>query len=78
MKKFREEDLILYLYKECSPAMKKAVDEALEGGDIELTERIKILQRSMRQLNKLKLHSPSPFSVRAVMNYARGEVNRKH
>ena len=37
MKKFTEEDLILYLYKECSPAMEKAVDEALEEGDIELT-----------------------------------------
>ncbi len=78
MKKLREEDLILYLYKECSPATQRAVDEALEAGDIELTEKVKILQRSMRQLSKLKLQSPSPVSLKTVMQYARDSVRGKH
>jgi flagellin-specific chaperone FliS len=77
MKKFKEEDLILYLYKECSPAIQKAVEEALEEGDIELTEKISILKRSIRQLDQLKLKSPSRLSVKAIMQHARESVSKK-
>ncbi len=77
MKKFKEEDLILYLYKECSPAIQKAVEEALEEGDIELTERLSILKRSLQQLDKLKLKSPSRVSVKMIMEHAREAVRKK-
>ncbi|MFZ6022862.1 MAG: hypothetical protein ACOYVG_00230 [Bacteroidota bacterium] len=77
MKKFNEEDLILYLYKECSPAIQKAVEEALEEGDIELTEKLGILKRSIQQLDKLKLKSPSRLAVKTIMQQAREAVRKK-
>jgi flagellin-specific chaperone FliS len=77
MKKFTEEDLILYLYKECSPAIEKAVDEALEEGDIELTEKLSVLERSIRQLDQLKMKSPSKLSIKTIMDYARTAIKRK-
>lgn len=77
MKKFKEEDLILYLYKECSPGIQQAVEEALEEGDIELTEKLSILKRSIRQLDGLKLKSPSPLSVKTIMQHAREAFRKK-
>ena len=77
MKKFKEEDLILYLYNECSSAIKNAVEETLEEGDIELTERLQILKRSIRQLDRLKLKSPSRASVKTIMQYARDVMKKK-
>lgn len=67
----------MYLYKECSPAIQKAVEKALEEGDIELTEKISILKRSIRQLDRLKLKSPSYLSVKTIMQHAREAVRRK-
>lgn len=77
MKKFKEEDLILYLYKECSPTIEKAVDEALEEGDIELTEKLAVLERSIRQLDQLKMKSPSKLSLKTIMDHAREAVKKK-
>ncbi len=77
MKKFKEEDLVLYLYKECSPSLKTAIDKALEMHNIELEERLAMLQRSIRQLNKLKLKSPSRLSVKAVLKYAKEAHQKK-
>ncbi len=77
MKKFKEEDLILYLYKECSPAIEQAVEEALEEGDIELTEKLAVLERSIRQLDQLKMKSPSKLSMKAIMNHAHEVVRKK-
>jgi flagellin-specific chaperone FliS len=77
MKKFTEEDLILYLYKECSPAIEKAVDEALEEGDIELTEKLSVLERSIRQLDQLKMKSPSKLSIKTIMDHARLAIRKK-
>ncbi len=77
MKKFREEDLILYLYKECSPTMEAAIEQALEAHNIELKERLQVLRRSIKQLNRLKLKSPSKLSVKAVLKYAK-EAKRRH
>ncbi len=77
MKKFKEEDLILYLYKECSPTIEKAVDEALEEGDIELTEKLAVLERSIRQLDQLKMKSPSKLSIKTIMDHAREAVKKK-
>ena len=76
MKKFKEEDLILYLYKDCSPKLSAAIEAALAEEDIELKDRLQVLRRSIRQLDKLKLKSPSKQSVKAILKYAE-EVNRK-
>ena len=77
MEKFKEEDLILYLYKECSPAIEKAVEQALEEGDIELTEKLAVIERSIRQLDQLKMKSPSKLSVKTIMDHAREAVRKK-
>lgn len=77
MERFKEEDLILYLYKECSPTLQKAVDEALEEGDIELTEKLNLLKRSIRQLDQLKLKSPSRLSLNTIMQHAKEAVKKK-
>ena len=76
MKKFKEEDLILYLYNDCSPKLSAAIEAALEEEDIELKDRLQLLRRSIRQLDKLKLKSPSKQSVKAIVKYAE-EINRK-
>ena len=76
MKKFKEEDLILYLYKDCSPKLSAAIEAALAEEDIELKDRLQLLRRSIRQLDKLKLKSPSKQSVKAIVKYAE-EANRK-
>lgn len=72
MKKIKEEDLILYLYKDCSPKMSAAIEAALEE-DLELHDRLQVLRRTIRQLDKLKLKSPSKLSVKTILQHA----NRK-
>ncbi len=72
MKNFTEEDLILYLYKECTPKMAAAIEEALED-NLELKDRLTVLRRTIRQLDKLKLKSPSKETIRAIMKYASGK-----
>lgn len=69
MKKIKEEDLILYLYKDCSPKMSAAIEAALEE-DLELYNRLQVLRRTIRQLDKLKLKSPSKLSVKTILQYA--------
>ncbi|MEK7200369.1 MAG: hypothetical protein AAB212_10700 [Bacteroidota bacterium] len=69
MKKFKEEDLILYLYKDCSPGLSAAIEEATEL-DLELRDRLQVLRRTIRQLNKLKLTSPSKQSIKAILKHA--------
>ena len=75
MKKFREEDLILYLYKDCSPALQTAIEQALTE-DLVLQDKLKVLKRTLKQLDKLKLVSPSKTSIKAIMQYAK-ELKRK-
>lgn len=72
MKTFKEADLILYLYEECSPAMKARIELALEE-DIMLQDRLKILKRTLRQLDKLKLQSPAKHTLKTVLDYAKGK-----
>lgn len=69
MKKFKEEDLILYLYQDCSPSLSIAIEEAL-AGDMELTDRLAVLRRTISQLDKLKLKSPSKQSISAILKHA--------
>ncbi len=69
MKKFKEEDLILYLYQDCSPKMAAAIEEAVNN-DLELKDRLQVLSRTIRQLDKLKLKSPSKQSIKAILKHA--------
>ena len=69
MKKFKEEDLILYLYKDCSSKLRAAIEEAL-AEDIALKDHMEVLRRTIRQLDKLKLKSPSKQSIKAILKHA--------
>lgn len=77
MKKFKEEDLILYLYKECSPRLSAAIEAALAEDDLELQDRLGVLTRTIRQLDKLKLKSPSKQSIKAILKHAQGTLGKK-
>jgi len=76
MKKIKEEDLILYLYQDCSPKMSAAIEEALEF-DIELKDRLQVLRRTISQLNKLKLKSPSKHSIKTILKHAENVSGKK-
>ena len=75
MKKFKEEDLILYLYKDCTPKLREAIEQAAEE-DMELQDRLKVLKRTLKQLDKLKLSAPSKQSVKAILKYAKEAVKK--
>ncbi|MBT9484281.1 hypothetical protein [Sediminibacterium sp.] len=70
MKNFKEEELIMYVYQECTAELTKAIDKAIIE-DAELKKQIETLQRSKDQLDKLKLKSPSKKSIKAILDYAR-------
>jgi hypothetical protein len=77
MKKIKEEDLILYLYNDCTPKIREAIEEALQDEDLELKDRLQVLRRSIHQLDKLKLKSPSKQSIKAIMKYAEDAASKK-
>lgn len=70
MEKFSQEVLIQYLYGEASKQVRIAIEEALHE-DWELQEELKLLKRTIKQLNNLKLKSPRVSSVNAILNYAK-------
>ncbi len=76
MKKFKEEDLILYLYQDCSPKMAAAIEEAVSN-DLELKDHLQVLRRTIRQLDKLKLTSPSKQSIKAILKHAGSAFDKK-
>lgn len=79
MKKIKEEDLILYLYQEASPGVTEAIETALAEHDFELTDRLNLLRRTIRQLGKLKLKQPSKQSLKTIIKHAGESLgNHKH
>jgi len=70
MKNFKEEELIMYVYQDCTPELTKAIDKAILA-DAELKKQVESLQRSKDQLDKLKLKSPSKKSIKAILDYAK-------
>ncbi len=66
---FTPEDLLLYLYKECSAQETVAIENALQK-DWTLREKLSILQASMQRLDKIQ-ESPRTEVVLNVLNYAR-------
>jgi flagellin-specific chaperone FliS len=76
MQKFSQEQLIQYLYGECSPLLKLAIEKAMLD-DLPLQKEIKALQRTIKQLSKLKKQSPSNSSVNAILQYANSTPKKK-
>ena len=74
MKNFKEEELIMYVYQDCTPELTKAIDTAILE-DAELKKQVALLQRSKDQLDKMKLKSPSKKSIKAILDYARKKEN---
>jgi hypothetical protein len=70
MKKITEEELIMYVYNDCSQALHKAIDKAIQE-DIELKDKLETIRRSVAQLDKLQLKSPSQQSIKAILAYAK-------
>lgn len=70
MTKFTQDELILFLYQESSPELTAAIEAALET-DWELQDRLKVLKRTIKQLDQLKLKSPRTKSVNALIDYAK-------
>lgn len=70
MKKFKEEELIMYIYKDCTPALTAAINQAIKE-DSDVKNRLEVLQRSVDQLDKLRLQSPSKQSIKAILQYAK-------
>ena len=69
MTNFTPEDLLMYLYKECSPKKTAAIEEALSK-DWTLREKLAVLKTSMQRLDKITA-SPRTEVVLNVLNYAR-------
>ena len=76
MQKFSQEQLIQYLYGECSPILKLAIEKAMLEDSI-LQKEIKGLQRTIKQLSKLKKESPSNSTIEAIMKYASNTAKKK-
>lgn len=69
MHNFSQEQLIQYLYGECSPILKLAIETSMKE-NIALDHEVKTLQRTIAQLDKLQLQSPSKDLVDKIMQYA--------
>jgi hypothetical protein len=69
MTNFTPEDLLLYLYKETTPAQTAAIEKALTE-DWTLREKFSVMKTSMQRLDKIK-ETPRTEVVLNVLNYAR-------
>ena len=75
MQSFTPEDMLLYLYKETSPEMTLAIEEALKG-DWALREKLDVLKTSMQRLSKIT-ESPRTEVVLNILNYARKKAKKQ-
>ena len=76
MHNFSPEELIQYLYKETSPNMTAAIEQALQV-DWTLREKLAVLKTSMERLSSLT-QSPRIETVLAILNYARKSETVTH
>ncbi len=65
-----QDDLLQYLYKECSPEKNNIIQQQLES-DLDLQERFQILESAKNRLNTIKLISPDNRSVDNIFNYSK-------
>lgn len=69
MTKFTPEDLLLYLYKESSPQLTDAIQQALQV-DWTLREKFNVLKTATLSLDQIQ-QSPRTEAILNIMNYAR-------
>jgi hypothetical protein len=72
MHNFTQEDLLLYLYNETSPAQTAEIKAALET-DWSLREKFEVISSAQQKLEALKM-SPSQQTVDNILNYAEKAV----
>ena len=72
MHNFTQEDLLLYLYNETSPAQTAAIKAALET-DWSLREKFEVITSAQKRLEALKM-SPSQQTIDNILNYAEKAV----
>ncbi len=75
MTNFTPEDLLLYLYNECTPQQTIAIEEALKK-DWTLREKLAVLKTSMQRLEQI-VTAPRTEVVLNVLNYARENAAEK-
>ena len=68
MHKYSPEDLILYIYKETSPEITAAIEEALQK-DWTLREKLSVLKASQERLNNITV-APRTEAVLNILKYA--------
>lgn len=68
MHNYSPEDLIRYMYKETSPELTAAIEEALKN-DWTLREKLTVLKASSDRLNTI-IESPSTRAVLNILKYA--------
>lgn len=73
MHNFTTEDLLQYLYKETSADKTAAIKLALET-DWNLLEEMEFLKGSLRELDSIKLMSPSNETLQNIFAYAEKAV----
>ena len=73
MHNFTPEDLLLYLYKETSPAQTAQIKAALET-DWSLYEKFEVINSAQKRLEPLKM-SPRPQTIDYILNYAQKAVS---
>lgn len=70
MQTFKQEVLMQYLYKETSKELTLDIESALEN-DWELQDEVKMLERTIKQLDTFKLRSPRQSTINAILDYAK-------
>jgi hypothetical protein len=68
MHNYSPEELIQYLYKETTPELTAAIEQALQQ-DWTLREKLSVLKTSMERLNSIA-QSPRTETVLAILKYA--------
>ena len=68
MHNYSPEELIQYLYKETTPELTAAIEQALQQ-DWTLREKLAVLKTSMERLNSIT-QSPRTETVLAILKYA--------
>jgi hypothetical protein len=77
MQKFQQEELMQFLYKETSTELTLAIESALQN-DWQLQDELKMLERTMLQLDKIQLVSPRQSSINAILAYAKATDEVAH
>jgi hypothetical protein len=76
MSLFTPEDLLRYLYKESSPELTLAIENALKE-DWMLREKLQVLGASVNGLEKIVV-APRAEVIERVLNYARTTAVQEH